>query len=179
MSSCNIVAFANMEENVGNKSVVAVWLALSLSLGAGSLSIAHSSEYLAGEFEKSRAYSPAVITRGGKVVWLAGAGGTKDENGKDISKDFEAQVRNAFGSLDKSLKEAGGSLQDLVKMTVYITDVENGTPFVNMRKSFFPSGNYPASSLITISRLAWPGMLIEIDGVAVIGDECSAVKPCK
>ena len=162
-----------------NKSLAAVWLALSLSLGLGSLSIAHSSEYLAGEFEKSRAYSPAVITRGGKVIWLAGAGGAKDENGKDISKDFEAQVRNAFGSLDKSLKEAGGSLQDLVKMTVYITDVENGTPFVNMRKSFFPSGNYPASSLITISHLAWPGMLIEIDGVAVIGDECSAEKSCK
>ena len=164
----------DVKVNLRSKIIAAVCVLAAI----GGVGGAHSADYLGGAFEKSRAYSPAVITRGGKIIWLAGAGGAKDENGKDISHDFEAQVHLAFDSLDKTLKEAGGSLQDLVEMTVYITDVNNGTPFVNMRKQFFPSGKYPASSLITISNLAWPGMMIEINGIAVIGDECSAAKPC-
>jgi 2-iminobutanoate/2-iminopropanoate deaminase len=115
---------------------------------------------------------------GGKIVWLAGTAGFKDENGKDISSDFEAQVRFIFGKLDKTLKEAGGNLQDMVEMTVYITDVANGASFANIRKEFFPSGNYPASTLVTISHLAFPGMVVEISGTAVIGDACSATAPC-
>lgn len=157
-----------------HKIIAAICIVASTSF----VSLARSAEYLAGPFEKSHAYSSAVITRGGKIVWLAGTAGFKDENGKDISSDFEAQVRFIFGKLDKTLKEAGGNLQDMVEMTVYITDVANGASFANIRKEFFPSGNYPASTLVTISRLAFPGMVVEISGTAVIGDACSATAPC-
>src|SRR6266516_6062749 len=58
------------------------------------------------EFQASRAYSPAVITQGGKTVWLAGQTATQDEQGKDISGNFDAQVRAIFGLLDKTLKGA-------------------------------------------------------------------------
>jgi hypothetical protein len=47
-----------------------------------------------------------------------------------------------------------------------------------IRREFFPSGNYPASALVTISHLAFPGMVVEIKGAAVIGDECSATARC-
>lgn len=145
---------------------------------ASFVSRAHSAQYLAGPFEKSHAYSSAVITQSGKIAWLAGTAGFKDENGKDISSDFKAQARFIFGKLDKTLKQAGGNLQDMVEMTVYITDVANGASFADIRKEFFPSGNYPASTLVTISHLAFPGMLIEISGTAAIGDRCSATSPC-
>ena len=121
------------------------------------------------DFQKSRAYSPAVITQGGKIVWLAGQTATRDEAGADISGNFEAQVRTIFSLLDKTLKKAGGSLANLVTMTVFINDPRYGDRFVEMRAGFFPDGNYPGSALLTISHFARPGMLIEIQGVAVIG----------
>src|SRR5262249_54470515 len=119
--------------------------------------------------QRSRAYSPAVITQGGKTVWLAGQTATRDESGSDISGNFEAQVRTIFSLLDKTLKKAGGSLASMVTMTVFIRDLRLGDRCVEMRAGFFPDGNFPASALITVSNFARPGMLIEIQGVAVIG----------
>jgi enamine deaminase RidA (YjgF/YER057c/UK114 family) len=121
------------------------------------------------ESQKSRAYSPAVITEGGRIVWLAGQTATRDEQGNDISGNFAAQVRAIFASIDKTLQRAGGSLANMVTMTVFINDPRHGDAFVNMRAGFFPDGNYPASALITVSNFARLGMLIEIQGVAVIG----------
>jgi len=121
------------------------------------------------EAQAARAYSPAVITQGGRTVWLAGQTATRDEAGQDISGNFEAQVRTIFGLIDKTLARAGGGLANMVTMTVFINDPRNGDRFVEMRKGFFPDGNFPASALITVSNFARPGMLIEIQGVAVIG----------
>ena len=121
------------------------------------------------DFQKSRAFSPAVITQGGKTVWLAGQTATKDEQGNDISGNFEAQVKTIFSLIDKTLQRCGGSLANMVTMTVFIIDPRHGDRFVEMRAGFFPGGNYPASALITVSNFARPGMLIEIQGVAVIG----------
>jgi 2-iminobutanoate/2-iminopropanoate deaminase len=126
-------------------------------------------EYLEGtDFQKSRAFSPAVITQGGKTVWLAGQTATVDEAGKDISGNFEAQTRTIFASIDKTLRRAGGTLANLVTMTVFINDVRYGDAFVKIRAEVFAHGNFPASALITVSNFARPGMLIEIQGVAVI-----------
>ena len=126
-------------------------------------------EYMGkSEHQKKRAYSPAVITQGGKTIWLAGQTATQDENGNDISGNFEAQVRTIFSLLDKTLQTCGGRLANMVTMTVFINDPRNGDRFVEMRGGFFPDGNYPASALITVSHFARPGMLIEIQGVAVV-----------
>jgi 2-iminobutanoate/2-iminopropanoate deaminase len=119
--------------------------------------------------QSSRAYSPAVITHGGKTVWLAGQTALRDEQGNDIAGNFEAQVTTIFNLIDKTLKRTGGSLADMVTMTVFIVDPRHGDRFVEMRKGFFPDGRFPASALITVSNFARPGMLIEIQGVAVIG----------
>ena len=59
-------------------------------------------------------------------------------------------------------------------MTVFINDPRNGDRLTQLRKEIFPDGNFPGSALITVSNFAVPGMLIEIQGVAVIGDKCSA-----
>ena len=121
------------------------------------------------EFQAARAYSPAVITQGGRIVWLAGQTATRDEAGNDISGNFEAQVKTIFSLIDQTLRRAGGSLADMVTMTVFINDPRHGDRFVELRRGFFPDGNFPASALITVSHFARPGMLIEIQGVAVIG----------
>lgn len=126
-------------------------------------------EYLEGTaFQKTRAFSPAVITEGGRMVWLAGQTTTQDATGNDISGNFEAQTRRIFQLIDATLKRAGGSLANLVTMTVFINDPRYGDLFVKLRAEHFRDGRYPASALITVSHFARPGILIEIQGVGVI-----------
>ena len=126
-------------------------------------------QYLDGPQQQTRSYSPAVITEGGRIVWLAGQIATTDTDGNDISGNFEAQTHRVFALMDQTMRRVGGSLANMVTMTVFINDPRHGDRFVEMRKGFFPDGNYPASALITVSHFARPGMLIEIQGVAVIG----------
>ena len=140
---------------------------------------AGAAEYLdKTDIQKARAFSPAVVSEGGRTVYLAGQTTLTDESGANIAGNFEAQARTIFRLLDKTLQRAGGSLKNMVTMTVFITDVRNGDRFVEIRKETFPDGNFPASALITVSGLARPGMLIEIQGIGVIGDNCSNEKPC-
>ena len=126
-------------------------------------------DYLDGtDFQKSRAFSPAVITQGGNTVWLAGQTATVDQNGKDISGNFEAQARAIFALIDATLKRVGGGVANVVTMTVFINDPRYGDAFVKIRGEIFKDGRYPASALISVSHFARPGMLIEIQAVAVI-----------
>jgi 2-iminobutanoate/2-iminopropanoate deaminase len=126
-------------------------------------------EHLEGtDLHKSRAYSPAIITAGGKIVWLAGQTAIEDVTGRSIVHDFEAQTRTCFELIGRTLARAGGSLKHLVTMTVYLTDVRHGDRFVEIRKELFSDGKFPCSALLTISGFARPGILIEIQGVAVI-----------
>jgi 2-iminobutanoate/2-iminopropanoate deaminase len=140
---------------------------------------AHAADYMEqGERIKGRSYSPAVVTEGGRIVWLAGETTTTDASGKDIKGDFEAQTRTVFALIEQTLKRAGGSLKDVVTMTAFMTDVRNGATFAKVRTEMFPDRNFPASAQITVSNLAVPGMLIEIQAVAVISDKCSKASPC-
>jgi enamine deaminase RidA (YjgF/YER057c/UK114 family) len=120
------------------------------------------------EHQKSRAFSPAVITEGGRVVWLAGQTATADLDGRDISGKFDEQARTVFALMNRTLERAGASLANLVTMTVFINDARYGDRFVQIRREFFPDGRYPCSALLTISAFARPGILIEIQGVAVV-----------
>jgi enamine deaminase RidA (YjgF/YER057c/UK114 family) len=120
------------------------------------------------DFQKSRGFSPAVVTEGGKTVWLAGQTTTTDLEGKDISGKFDEQARTIFALLNRTLERAGGSLANLVTMTVFINYNRNGDRFVAIRREHFPDGRYPCSALLTISSFARPGIVIEIQGVAVI-----------
>jgi enamine deaminase RidA (YjgF/YER057c/UK114 family) len=110
-----------------------------------------------------------VITEGGKTIWLAGHAGLEDATGKNLAGDFDAQARAAFASIERTLKRAGGSLDNIVYMTVFIGDVRYGDQFVKVRREIFSSGNFPASTLVTVTGFARPGMLIEIAPIAVIG----------
>ena len=114
---------------------------------------------------KERAFSRAVTTEGGKTIWLAG------QTASDPTANFETQVRDTFASIDKTIKAVGGSgLRDMVTMTVFITDVRFGDQFVKIRQEVFKEC-FPASALITVTGLARPGLLVEVQGIAVIGSK--------
>ena len=122
------------------------------------------------EQQANRAYSPAIITRGGRTIYLAGQTALQGLDGKSLLGDFEGQTRTIFALLDRTLQSAGGALKDMVTMTVFINDARHGDRFVELRKEFFAVGRYPCSALITVSDFARPGMLIEIQGIAVVAD---------
>jgi enamine deaminase RidA (YjgF/YER057c/UK114 family) len=117
---------------------------------------------------QARAYSQAVVTEGGRTVWLAGQVGAADASGRSLAGDFDGQVREIFARLGATLGEAGGRRADLVTMTVFITDARYGDRFTELRKEIF-GDNFPASALITVAGLARPEFLVEVQGVAVIG----------
>jgi 2-iminobutanoate/2-iminopropanoate deaminase len=111
---------------------------------------------------QERAFSRAVITEGGKTVWLGGQTGSPEKN-------FEGQVRDIFAELDKTIKAVGGAgIPDMVTMTVFINDVRLGDRLTEIRKEIFKEC-FPGSALITVTGFARPGILIEIQGMAVIG----------
>ena len=148
-------------------------ISFSATVLAGLLAFSpagHARDFIKGERPQQRGYSTAVITEGGKTIWLAGQTATVDDAGKSLAGDFEGQVRQLFKNLDRTLKQAGGKLGDMVQMTVFITDVRNGDRLTQIRREVF-GDNFPGSALITITALATPEAKIEIQGYAVIGDK--------
>jgi enamine deaminase RidA (YjgF/YER057c/UK114 family) len=123
--------------------------------------------HLKREAAEARAYSQAVVTSGGRTVWLAGQVAPVDVAGKSLAGDFEGQVRAVFERLGQTLSELGGSLADMVTMTVFITDARYGDRFTQLRKEIF-GADFPASALITVAGLARPDLLVEVQGTAVI-----------
>jgi enamine deaminase RidA (YjgF/YER057c/UK114 family) len=86
---------------------------------------------------QKRAFSRAVITAGGRTIWLAG----QTASGPDM--DFDSQVREVFAKLEATIKGAGGKgLNDMVTMTVFIKDARLGDRFVELRRGN-PQGALP------------------------------------
>ena len=107
---------------------------------------------------------PAIVTQGGKTIWLAGQTTLVDLEGNSIAHNFEAQARTCFALIDQTLKRVGGTLADLVTMTVSIDDPRHGDHFIEIRHEHFPDGRFPCSALITVSNFAHPGILIRNSG---------------
>ncbi len=126
--------------------------------------------YHKGTWQEKRAFSPAVITTGGKTVWIAGHGAPHDADGNSLAGDFEAQTRESFRLIEATLERAGAKLQDMVTMTVFIIDSRYGNLFTETRGEYFPDG-FPASAMITCAGFAQPEMMVEIQGIAVIDED--------
>lgn len=120
-------------------------------------------------WEGKYAYSPAVVTEGGKTIWMAGHVGFIDDNGDSLAGDFEAQTRQAFKNLDATLQRAGGSLKDTVWMSVAIADGRYSQSFTDIRKEIYGK-EFPASTLLTTAAFAAPEIMVEITGIAVVAD---------
>ena len=116
-------------------------------------------EYFRGDAEDVRSYSPAVKATGGATIYLAGVGATTDASGKSLAGDFEGQVRATFERIRATLARAGGTLDDIVTMTVFIKDMQYGTHFTQIRSEYFNIG-FPCSALIGIDSLARAEMMV-------------------
>src|ERR1700722_8768690 len=127
--------------------------------------------YNYSEWAKGRFSEAVTVTGPGKMIFLAGVG-AENENGQggDIlyKGDFTAQCKYAFDKIKRALDKNGATLGDIAKMVTYMTDVRYQPDFGKCRQETFGSMPMPAHTLLTISQLAWPGMMIEIDATAMV-----------
>jgi enamine deaminase RidA (YjgF/YER057c/UK114 family) len=113
------------------------------------------------------AYSQAVKIKGGTLVFLSGVGPADDKGVLVAPGDFPGQVRATWENMRRVLAKAGGSLDDIVTMTVYTTERRWGDIFTDMRKEVFKTG-YPSSAFMEARKLKTPGALLEIQAIAVL-----------
>jgi 2-iminobutanoate/2-iminopropanoate deaminase len=111
-------------------------------------------------------YTDAVAA--GDTLYLSGIVPV-DAEGNVVGDDVVAQARQVFDIMGRVLAAAGARPADVVKVTIYLLDVDH-RPLINpVRQEFFGSAR-PASTLVEVSRLAFPGALLEIEAVAHLGD---------
>jgi enamine deaminase RidA (YjgF/YER057c/UK114 family) len=101
-----------------------------------------------------------------RIVYIAGQLGV-GRDGKVVS-DFRQQVVQTFENLKAALGAVGGEFRHVVKFNNYLLDVAHLPIFREVRDSYLPESNRPASTTIAISGLARPGAMIEIEAVAVL-----------
>lgn len=111
----------------------------------------------------ARGYSHGV--RVGNTIFVAGHTGTAP--GLSEPMDLETQTRRAFERIGTILEAAGGSLDDIVTMTVYMTDIRYADRFTQLRAEIL-GRDFPGSALIGVHRLVPPDGLLEIQAVAVL-----------
>ena len=112
-------------------------------------------------------YSQGILAEGGKLLFVAGQTAS-DKDGNVVGKgDIEAQTEQVFKNLRAVLEEAGGTLDNLVMTTTYITDRKYREGYNRVRMKQYKH-NSPTSTLVIITGLAHPDYLIEINGIAVL-----------
>jgi enamine deaminase RidA (YjgF/YER057c/UK114 family) len=107
------------------------------------------------------------VERPAATVFLAGQGPVSPEGELVGEDDFEAQVRQTFENVQTVLEEAGASFDSLVKLTVYLTDIDRLRDYGRVRAELLP-GPPPASTAVEVAALALPGMMVEVEGIAVV-----------
>jgi 2-iminobutanoate/2-iminopropanoate deaminase len=112
-------------------------------------------------------YKLATRTEGGRLLYISGQVAW-DASGNIVGKgDVKAQARQTFENLRGVLQAAGGDLSNLMKITTYITRIEDFPAVAEARSTVF-SGELPASTLIVVKSLFHPDFLIEVEGVAAV-----------
>ena len=113
-------------------------------------------------------YSQVVVAKNpGRFIYLGGKAGIHPD--QSFPESLAEQSRLTFDNIEKALKASGAGREDVVEIQIYIVDLENvdPTPVYEDVRNFFPKGHKPASMVIGVSALAYPGLLVEINVRAV------------
>jgi reactive intermediate/imine deaminase len=112
-------------------------------------------------------YEQFLLSQGirfGDLLFISGQAGYSDA-GKIVEGGFRAQGDQAFSNLARALKAGGSGLQNVLKVTIFLTDMGNFSEVVELRRKYF-SKPYPADSIVEVSGLYTPEAMIEIEAIA-------------
>ena len=122
------------------------------------------------EYKLNNDLCQAVVTTGGKTVWLRGQCPQNIEDASNLaSHDPAEQTHKVMQNIRQLIQEAGGSMDHLVKLVVYITDIRHREAVYRTMGEYI-EGVHPVSTGLVVQALARPEWLVEIDGTAVIPD---------
>ena len=99
----------------------------------------------------------------GGIAYLAGM----TASGGDLSDEY-TQSKTIFAKIRHLIEAAGGTMADITKVTIFVTDISQREQVWKARREFF-TGNFPASTLVQVAALANPSLKVEIEAVAHIG----------
>ena len=107
--------------------------------------------------------------RAGDLLFISGQVARPIEGGTTLvgSNEYE-QAKQIFTRIKLICEGAGGGLQDVVKITIFMVNIKNNTEVWRARREFF-TGDFPASTLVEVRSLAGPETLVEIEAVAYLG----------
>ena len=114
-------------------------------------------------------YAPFLLSQGiryGDLLFISGQAGA-GEDGKVVEGGFRAQGEQAFANLRRALEAGGSSLDDVIKVTIFVTDMGNFEEVVELRRRFF-SEPYPADTIAEVKALYDPKVMIEIEAIAAV-----------
>ncbi|MCK2043434.1 RidA family protein [Chromohalobacter sp. TMW 2.2308] len=111
-------------------------------------------------------YSQAI--KAGNTVYMSGQIPLDPKTMELVSQDFEAQARQVFTNLQAVCHEAAGSMQDIVKLNIYLTDLSNFAVVNKIMEEYFQTP-YPARAAVGVKELP-KGSQVEAEAVMVIGD---------
>jgi enamine deaminase RidA (YjgF/YER057c/UK114 family) len=118
----------------------------------------------------SPAYTHVVTASGGTTVYVSGQVAF-DEDGKLVGRgDLAAQTRQVFQNLERALAAAGATFENVVKLTTYVVGYEPAlvATIRDVRSAYLPKDRPPASTLVGVEALAFDGLLIEVEAIAVV-----------
>src|SRR5579885_2954539 len=125
---------------------------------------------------RPRGFSHGVLTTGGSLLFLAGQTGS-DAEGNIVAGDLVSQYEQVLRNLQTVVEAAGGAMQDITKITIYVRDRDDYLAHLKslgqVHRSFF-GDYYPATALFEISRFFQDDALIEIEGMAVVNPDSKA-----
>jgi enamine deaminase RidA (YjgF/YER057c/UK114 family) len=141
-------------------------LFILFALFAADIGIAQEfkKEFIEPQPQDSR--STAVKVKGGTMLFLAGHTASQPRPDADLG-NFAAQFKSTFDKINNTLAKAGGSIDDIVSMGVFLTDLRYIPEFSKHAKELFKKG-FPAMTFVEVSHLARPQSLMEIQPIAVI-----------
>lgn len=111
-------------------------------------------------------YSQAVAATGGKTVYLSGQIGLEPGTGDLVSENFDAQVRQAFANMKAVIEAAGGTLENIVKLTLFLTDLGKFAAANAIMAEVIPQP-FPARSTVGVASLP-KGAQFEVEAVLVL-----------
>jgi 2-iminobutanoate/2-iminopropanoate deaminase len=107
--------------------------------------------------------------RAGDLLFISGQVARPFEGGKTlVGKTEYEQAKQIFSRIQRICEAAGGSMADIVKMTIFLVDIRKNSEVWRARREFF-TGDFPASTLVEVRSLAGPETLVEIETVAYLG----------
>jgi reactive intermediate/imine deaminase len=112
-------------------------------------------------------YSEAVMAEGRRMLFISGMT-ARDKDGNIVGQgDMRAQTRQVLENIKAVLEKAGATFDQIVKVTVFITDMTKFREIHEVRAEYFKN-DYPASTMVQVSGLVSPDMLIEIEAIALL-----------